>query len=185
MLKILRVFVIVALLTSCGQSNDPPYVGKWGGEPIASCDDPIVITTKTVSMEKGKTIPLLLDKEGAIVLEKDGPFLIPSKDGKQLTYSNPNGSGDSIELKQCKLPDMKPYIGKHDFLFYKVEVKKSSVMFNGKSVPFNLTDKGLVLEEPPGEFTRLELEIDGNKIQSCPIDKNGRPNGPCIGIPKK
>ena len=102
MLEILRVFVIVAFLTSCGQSNDPPYVGKWGGEPIASCDDPIVITTKTVSMEKGKTIPLLLDKEGAIVLEKDGPFLIPSKDGKQLTYSNPNGSGDSIELKQCK-----------------------------------------------------------------------------------
>jgi hypothetical protein len=80
---------------------------------------------------------------------------------------------------------MKPYIGKHDFGIAKLEVKKSSVMLNEKSVPFNLTDKGLFLEEPPGEFTRLELEIDGNKIQSCPIDKNGRQNGACIGIPKK
>ena len=101
MKKLLLIIALFPIVTSCGK-DEPPFVGKWAGAPMADCSDPVVITAKTVSLEKGKTIPLVLDKEGAIVIEKDGPFLIPSKDGKQLTYANPGGSGDSINLKRCK-----------------------------------------------------------------------------------
>jgi len=93
---------IIFLLASCGQSNDPPYVGKWAGGPGWVCENPIIITAKTVSMEKEKTIPLVVDKDGTIALDKDGPYLFLDKDGKTLIYSNPNGSGDTFELARCK-----------------------------------------------------------------------------------
>ena len=100
---------IIFLLASCGQSNDPPYVGKWAGGPGWVCENPIIITAKTVSMEKGKTIPLVVDKDGTIALDKDGPYLLfldkdgkTLDDGKTLAYSNPNGSGDIFELTRCK-----------------------------------------------------------------------------------
>jgi hypothetical protein len=101
MKKIYIAVSLITLVSSCGK-EEPTYIGKWGGQPVADCSDPIVITAKTVSIENGKTMPLVLDKDGAIVLEKNGPFLIPSKDGKKLTYSNPNGSGDIYELERCK-----------------------------------------------------------------------------------
>jgi hypothetical protein len=101
MKKIYLAVALIAFVSSCGK-EEPLFIGKWAGEPIADCNDPIVITTKTVSVEKGKTIPLALDKDGVIILDKDGPFLIPSKDGKQLVYSNPSGSGDTVNLNRCK-----------------------------------------------------------------------------------
>ena len=78
---------------------------------------------------------------------------------------------------------MKPHIGKHDSGIAKVEVKKSSVMLNGKSVPFNLTDKGLVLEEPPASFTTINIE--GNKVIGCSSDKNGNSSGLCFDAKKE
>jgi hypothetical protein len=87
MKKIYLAVALIAFVSSCGK-EEPLFIGKWAGEEIADCNDPIVITTKTVSLGKGETIPLALDADGAIILGKDGPFLIPSKDGKQLVYWN-------------------------------------------------------------------------------------------------
>ncbi len=78
---------------------------------------------------------------------------------------------------------MKPYIGKHDFGIVKLEVKKSSVMLNEKSVPFNLTDKGLIMESPPASFTTINIE--GNKVIGCSSDKNGNSSGLCFDAKKE
>ncbi len=99
MKKILLIIALLPIITSCGK-DEPLFLGRWAGA-LGDCSDPVVITAKTVSFDEGKTIPLVLDEGGSIVLG-GGRYLSVSKDGKQLTYSNPEGSGDYFDLMRCK-----------------------------------------------------------------------------------
>jgi len=77
-------------------------IGKWAGEPGWECSDPIVITSDSVSLGKGQQkIPLVIDGDGSVVLEKDGPFLTPNFESNALIYGG-SESGDSFALKKCQ-----------------------------------------------------------------------------------
>lgn len=88
---------------STDSKSDPRVfvVGKWAGEPGWECSDPIVITSDSVSLGKGQKIPLVIDGDGSVVLEEDGPFLTPNFESNTLVYGG-SESGDSFALKKCQ-----------------------------------------------------------------------------------
>jgi hypothetical protein len=91
-----------ALSTTSGSKSDPRVfvVGQWAGEPGWDCSEPIVITPDSVSLGKGQKIPLVIDSDGSVVLDKNGPFLTPDFKANTLIYGG-SESGDSFALKRC------------------------------------------------------------------------------------
>ncbi len=97
--------MIALAIYGCGSKAeiDPkvkPFLGTWAGEPGWSCEEPLIITENSISLEKGKTQPITFDADGSIQIDKEGPYLSINADGKSLTYGG-GGSGDSFELTKC------------------------------------------------------------------------------------
>lgn len=77
------------------------YVGRWQGGKWA-CEKPLEIGYLAVYGPASWSGRVIFNaQQDALLLGEEGPFLVANQDGTRLTYSDPNGDGQTFDLVRC------------------------------------------------------------------------------------
>ena len=95
------VFIVLSLLFFFNSRFNEKFVGKWQGV-YWTCDKPLDISLYSILMPNLFESKFNFNEQSdALIFSIKGPFLVANKDGSKLTYSDPNGVGDSFDLIRC------------------------------------------------------------------------------------
>jgi len=98
-LGILGLLMSFYVIETDAKSN---YVGRWQGGKWA-CEKPLEIGYLAVYGPSFWTDRVVFnEQQDALLLGAEGPFLVANQDGTRLTYSDPNGSGQTFDLVRCR-----------------------------------------------------------------------------------
>jgi len=100
--KISILLIIILILVIYFVSGSIPFWGQWHGGKW-TCEKPLEISAISLygPASLGGGIKFN-EQHDALLLGPSGPFLVANQDGTRLTYSEPNGDGQTFDLVRCK-----------------------------------------------------------------------------------
>ena len=77
------------------------YTGRWQGGRW-TCDKPLKLSFLNMhGLDWIGEYYKFNEQHDALLLGPSGPFLVANQDGSGLTYSDPNGDGQTFDLLRC------------------------------------------------------------------------------------